>query len=153
MVTCCGGYHAGFNMGFNCAEAVNFACKNWVELGAKAGVCRCISDAVKIDMDQFTDILSSKKLMQKRNRSVSSGNSTMSGRMMSFPRKIALNEDASISKPLKQKEQMIIGKKTKRSVSKENEKDVPIDNWLCCDKCNKWRKIPKSKLNTLIFRH
>jgi len=37
------GYHAGFNMGFNCAESVNFALDSWVELGRRAKVCHCVS--------------------------------------------------------------------------------------------------------------
>lgn len=38
------GYHAGFNLGFNCAESVNFALESWIELGRKAKACKCISD-------------------------------------------------------------------------------------------------------------
>ena len=37
------GYHAGFNLGFNCAESVNFALDSWVELGRRAKVCQCVS--------------------------------------------------------------------------------------------------------------
>lgn len=47
------GYHAGFNLGFNCAESVNFALDSWLELGRKAQVCRCVSDSVRIDVDQL----------------------------------------------------------------------------------------------------
>ncbi|KAJ3777016.1 JmjC-domain-containing protein [Lentinula raphanica] len=47
------GYHAGFNVGFNCAESVNFALKSWIELGKVAKVCRCVSDSVVIDVDQL----------------------------------------------------------------------------------------------------
>lgn len=45
------GYHAGFNMGINCAESVNFALDSWLELGRKARFCRCVSDSVQIDVD------------------------------------------------------------------------------------------------------
>ena len=45
------GYHAGFNLGLNCAESVNFALKSWVELGRKAAFCECISDSVRIDVE------------------------------------------------------------------------------------------------------
>src|ERR1700734_993059 len=38
------GYHAGFNLGFNCAESVNFALESWLELGRKAKACECVSD-------------------------------------------------------------------------------------------------------------
>jgi hypothetical protein len=53
VITFCGSYHAGFNMGYNCAEAVNFALKKWIDIGKKAGICKCHSDAVKIDMKTF----------------------------------------------------------------------------------------------------
>ena len=38
------GYHAGFNLGLNCAESVNFALESWLDLGRRAKVCECISD-------------------------------------------------------------------------------------------------------------
>ncbi|WVN90424.1 uncharacterized protein L203_105660 [Cryptococcus depauperatus CBS 7841] len=47
------GYHAGFNMGFNCAESVNFALESWVELGRRAKACNCVNHSVKIDVDEM----------------------------------------------------------------------------------------------------
>ncbi|WWD16757.1 hypothetical protein CI109_101189 [Kwoniella shandongensis] len=47
------GYHAGFNMGFNCAESVNFALESWVELGRRAKACECVSHSVRIDVDEM----------------------------------------------------------------------------------------------------
>ncbi|KAF8556709.1 JmjC-domain-containing protein [Imleria badia] len=47
------GYHAGFNLGFNCAESVNFALESWVELGRRAKACQCVPDSVRIDVDQL----------------------------------------------------------------------------------------------------
>ncbi|KZS96566.1 JmjC-domain-containing protein [Sistotremastrum niveocremeum HHB9708] len=47
------GYHAGFNLGFNCAESVNFALESWIDIARKAGVCTCVSDSVRIDVDQL----------------------------------------------------------------------------------------------------
>jgi hypothetical protein len=38
------GYHAGFNLGLNCAESVNFALESWVEEGRRAAVCKCVED-------------------------------------------------------------------------------------------------------------
>jgi hypothetical protein len=45
------GYHAGFNLGFNCAESTNFALESWLELGRKAKYCGCVGDSVRIDVD------------------------------------------------------------------------------------------------------
>jgi JmjC domain, hydroxylase len=44
------GYHAGFNLGFNCAESVNFALDSWIELGLRAAFCTCEADSVRIDV-------------------------------------------------------------------------------------------------------
>jgi hypothetical protein len=38
------GYHAGFNLGLNCAESVNFALDSWLDVGRRAKACECVSD-------------------------------------------------------------------------------------------------------------
>lgn len=47
------GYHAGFNLGFNCAESVNFALESWLDLGRNAKICQCVDFSVRIDVDQL----------------------------------------------------------------------------------------------------
>ncbi|RKO94159.1 JmjC domain, hydroxylase-domain-containing protein, partial [Blyttiomyces helicus] len=49
------GYHQGYNLGFNCAESVNFALDSWVTVGKKASYCHCISDSVKLDVAGIFD--------------------------------------------------------------------------------------------------
>ena len=56
-------YHAGFNMGYNCAEAVNFANRSWINFGIKAKSCNCQNDSVKVDMNYFMkNLIRRKKL-------------------------------------------------------------------------------------------
>lgn len=59
-----GAYHAGFNHGYNCAESVNFATKRWIPVGARANVCTCDMDSVKIDMKLFRHLVA-KRLLPK----------------------------------------------------------------------------------------
>ncbi|KAL0569180.1 hypothetical protein V5O48_012788 [Marasmius crinis-equi] len=49
------GYHAGFNLGFNCVESVNFALASWLELGKVAKACECIPDSVRIDVNRLLE--------------------------------------------------------------------------------------------------
>ncbi|KAL6781830.1 hypothetical protein ACKKBF_B09595 [Auxenochlorella protothecoides x Auxenochlorella symbiontica] len=48
-------YHSGFNLGFNIAEAVNFALPEWLPVGRAALNCECsaMSDGVCLDMGIF----------------------------------------------------------------------------------------------------
>ena len=44
------GYHSGYNLGYNCAESVNFATESWLEYGRVAKKCNCESDSVWVDV-------------------------------------------------------------------------------------------------------
>ncbi|XP_063716996.1 lysine-specific demethylase 4A-like isoform X2 [Symsagittifera roscoffensis] len=60
-------YHQGFNHGFNCAEATNFATERWIEFGKWATHCGCREDAVKIDMDVFVQLYQPERYFRWRN--------------------------------------------------------------------------------------
>ncbi|KAJ5226240.1 hypothetical protein N7468_007465 [Penicillium chermesinum] len=47
------GYHSGYNIGYNCAESVNFATEKWLNYARVAKKCNCESDSVWIDVDEI----------------------------------------------------------------------------------------------------
>ncbi|KAF6741198.1 specific transcriptional repressor [Ephemerocybe angulata] len=46
------GYHAGFNLGLNCAESVNFALECWIELGRNAKLIRDRAEEAKEALEE-----------------------------------------------------------------------------------------------------
>lgn len=68
VVTMPGGYHFGFNTGFNVAEATNFGVPEWIPFGKEAKVCLCRPDSVRIDMYRLTALINKFQQDQKRNR-------------------------------------------------------------------------------------
>jgi len=87
VVTFPGAYHAGFNHGFNIAEATNFATPRWIDIGRKAKRCVCRPHSVQIDVDmletlylrQLVSQKGSKKKSMKRMRCVCGKNSIFDG--------------------------------------------------------------------------
>ncbi|KAI8824088.1 putative jumonji family transcription factor [Fimicolochytrium jonesii] len=55
MITFPFGYHQGYNMGFNCAESVNFATDSWIPIGKQATFCPCVPDSVRLDVSALFD--------------------------------------------------------------------------------------------------
>lgn len=50
-------YHAGFNSGFNIAEAINFALQGWLAVAEKAVPCKCVKDSVSINIELFKRVI------------------------------------------------------------------------------------------------
>ncbi|KAI5787065.1 JmjC domain, hydroxylase-domain-containing protein [Geopyxis carbonaria] len=47
------GYHSGYNLGYNCAESVNFATNSWLQYGRNAKKCDCVGDSVFVDVEEI----------------------------------------------------------------------------------------------------
>ncbi|CAB9515133.1 specific demethylase 4A [Seminavis robusta] len=69
MITMPGGYHFGFNTGFNVAEATNFGVPEWVPFGHEARICNCRPDSVRIDMFRLEKLLAKFHKANKRKTS------------------------------------------------------------------------------------
>lgn len=58
------GYHSGYNLGYNCAESVNFATEEWLEYGKVAQKCQCVTDAVSIDVNDIIRAVNGESLVE-----------------------------------------------------------------------------------------
>lgn len=62
------GYHSGYNLGFNCAESVNFALDSWIDIGRKAKACECedAQQSVIMDVDALLEESQELETAQRR---------------------------------------------------------------------------------------
>jgi hypothetical protein len=65
MISRSAGYHSGFNLGFNIAEAVNFALPAWLEVSQKVTSCTCQKDSVRINMGSFLKNIMNSDFLKK----------------------------------------------------------------------------------------
>ena len=142
VITKSAGYHAGFNMGFNCAEAVNFALSNWIDFAKIASYCKCNKDSVKIDLKSFVENLKNYEEKEFLKTKTKRGE-------VNVDKNDIKSDNNYIENDINENSVEINLAKTSKKNKDIKKKDV--ENWLCCDYCNKWRKIPKSKNFNIIL--
>lgn len=123
MITLAGAYHSGFNVGYNIAEAVNFALKSWIDIGKKANSCKCRGDSVKINMDEFLNNL---------NSSSNTVNSIQSEEKLSKKKKVNQSINQSVNEPIINQQRRMTGmagintdKRINKLPSKKRERAAP----------------------------
>lgn len=102
MISRCSGYHAGFNFGFNIAEAVNFALSDWIKVASNVECCKCTNDSVKINMGSFlqniklsdlNSLILAHSASRQRNRSVDFADLLATGANSGSHHKFSLSEN------------------------------------------------------------
>ena len=136
------GYHSGFNLGYNCAESVNFATEAWLDYGKIAKKCACESDSVWVDVYEIERKLRGEPTPEYYETEVEyeeddgddggnlpSPDSTMDGKAKSTPRK--RKREVGSKEAQKTVKRIKIIKKAGPCVLCPN--DVPFDTLLPTD--------------------
>ncbi|TFY57769.1 hypothetical protein EVJ58_g6826, partial [Rhodofomes roseus] len=116
------GYHAGFNLGFNCAESVNFALDSWIDIGRKAKACACVNFSVRIDVDQLLHDREAERIQVARTKPRSTGppKSDKAAKSKVSPLKRKASGEENPSPPKKHK-----SSKSKKSENRSVGADAP----------------------------
>lgn len=105
MLTFPGGYHAGFNHGFNCAESVNFALDRWLEVAWQSKHCECVKDSVTIDlMEWFGDVKPKERADEMQPRRHAAADVVVKKRGRPPKRKLTKGSAAQMLPPAKRQE-------------------------------------------------
>lgn len=96
------GYHSGYNLGYNCAESVNFATEEWLDIGRNARKCNCAEDSVNINVDDIIDAIRGGPIEDEYDVALTSPDST-GGEETRKKRKERKNIDSGEKKITKEK--------------------------------------------------
>lgn len=124
------GYHSGFNMGYNCAEAVNFALPSWLEMGRIAKRCECeqAQDSVWINVRDIERKLNGEET--ESDESEEDENGEEDDGPVDLPTPPESSGDTKLKQPRKKKKK--VGRKPADVAGKKIKIRLKTSNEPCC---------------------